>query len=122
MYEVIHFVLQVAGADPTSGGGSNNSDVLVAVVGAAGTVVVTAISVFVASFRREKAPASTVESIENQNAIRHEDAWKTANQSLREDLDMANYEKDNAQSLYNKLREAVRAQGLNPDKIMEDMA
>jgi hypothetical protein len=99
VYEILHWILEpVPTATPTaattSGGtasnGANSNDILVAIVGVVGTLAAAGISALVASFKRAKTP----DSIE-KNAIRHEEAYKTQIQDLRESLDEANYEKDN---------------------------
>lgn len=118
MHELLSWAIR---ADSASSSGANNKDVLVAIVGVVGTLLVTGLTAIVASFRREKVPESTVESIENQANIRHEQAIAAQIQAMREDLDEANYIKDNNAQLYAKLREAVWSKGMNPDTLMADL-
>lgn len=128
VHEILSWVAQAASDPSTITTGANNSDVLIAIVGSVGTLAAAGIAAFVSSFKRAKTPESTVDSIDNLNAIRHDDAFKEQINDLRlrlkdaeENLDMANYEKDNNFRLYYKLREAVRSHGLNPDTIMSEM-
>lgn len=109
-------------ADPTTADGTNNKDILIAIVGVVGTLAATGLTAFVASFRREKTTSSTVDSIEAQQDIRREKVWTDQIQALTESLDEANYAKDNNARLYQKLREAVWAKGLNPDTLMGEIA
>lgn len=118
----MHDFIQWLAVAPASSDGTNNKDILIAIVGVVGTLAATGLTAFVASFRREKTPHATVDSIEAEQDIRREKVWTDQIQSLRESLDESNYEKDNYTRLYQKLREAVWSKGLNPDTIMQELA
>lgn len=121
VHELLFWIQQGAPSDSTSSSdGANNSDVLIAIVGSVGSLLAIGMTALLASFRRPKTPDSTVDSIENQSNIRHEAAIAAQMQSMREDLDEANYAKDNAVRMYQQLREAVWRKGLNPDHLMEE--
>lgn len=119
MHELLTLLFYAPEQSPSSG--SNNRDVIIAVVGVVGTVVVTGITAFIASLRKGKTPDLTIESIEQRNNLRHEGQLLAQIQDLREDLDLSNYEKDNYASMYRKLREAVWSKGMNPDALMRDI-
>lgn len=122
MHEFLQWFAEVsAPVQQQANDGSNNKDVLVSIIGTVGTVVVAGLSLFIASFHRAKTPDSTVDSIENQANIRRETAAAKALQDAKEDLDVSNWEKDHWHEMYNRLREAVRAKGLNPDTIMSEL-
>lgn len=118
MHEILFWF--AAPGDPSNG--TNNNDILVAIVGVVGTLASVGLTAFVTSFRREKTPNATVDSIESEQDIRREKVWTDQIQSLTEDLDVSNRDKDNYLRLYQKLREAVWAKGLNPDTLMAELS
>lgn len=111
-----------ASSAPSVDDGTNNKDILIAIVGVVGTLTTAGLTALVASFHREKTPRSTVEAIENEQDIRREKVWTDQIQQLREAVDESNYEKDNQARLYSRLREAVWAKGLNPDTLMGEIS